>query len=113
VVTWSGPRAIIAKNKVKLLLNLYLTANAAIPRGGHIDIVLEDIETAPRFRISARGSMLRVPPEFLQIHSAQFEDAINAHSVQAYYTVLLAQEAGMDIGITATPEEIVFTAEPA
>ncbi len=34
-VTWSGPRAIIAKNRVKLLLNLFLVAYSSIPRGGN------------------------------------------------------------------------------
>ena len=33
-LTWSGGRALLPKNKVKLLLNLVLVANAAIPRGG-------------------------------------------------------------------------------
>jgi histidine phosphotransferase ChpT len=40
-VTWSGPRAIIPKNQVKLLLNLFLVAYGAIPRGGQIDVVIE------------------------------------------------------------------------
>ena len=33
---WNGPRALLPKNKVKLLLNLLLVANAAIPRGGKL-----------------------------------------------------------------------------
>ncbi|RVB70233.1 histidine phosphotransferase, partial [Mesorhizobium sp. M7A.F.Ca.CA.004.06.1.1] len=32
------------------------------------------------------------------------------HSVQPYYTLLLAREAGMTISIHATPEEIVLSA---
>ena len=40
-VRWSGPRAIIPKNQVKLLLNLFLVAYGAIPRGGEIDVTLE------------------------------------------------------------------------
>src|SRR5687767_9210068 len=39
-VSWNGPRAIIAKNRVKLLLNLFLVAYAGIPRGGSIDVTL-------------------------------------------------------------------------
>src|SRR5690606_718708 len=35
-VTWDGPRAIIPKNRVKLLLNLFLVAYGSIPRGGSI-----------------------------------------------------------------------------
>jgi histidine phosphotransferase ChpT len=110
-LTWSGGRALLPKNKVKLLLNLILVALAAIPRGGKIGVALDDVETEPKFQISASGPMLRVPPKFLELHSGQKpEEAIDAHSVQPYYALLLARESGMEISIHATAEEIVFTA---
>jgi histidine phosphotransferase ChpT len=112
-ITWNGPRAIIPKNKVKLLLNLFLVAYGAIPRGGNIDIYLEDLETRPRFRLVSRGRMVRVPPKFLEIHSGALDEAVDAHSIQPYYTVLLADEAGMRLSASATAEEVVFHAEPA
>ena len=56
-VTWSGPRAIIAKNRVKLLLNLFLVAYGAIPRGGSLDITLENPETDAKFKIVAKGRL--------------------------------------------------------
>jgi histidine phosphotransferase ChpT len=90
---------------------MILIANAAIPRGGKIAVTIEAPETAPKFIISVRGPMLRVPPKFLELHSGKEpEEAIDAHAVQPYYTLLLARESGMEIGIHATPEEIVFTA---
>ncbi|MEO9340240.1 histidine phosphotransferase family protein [Mesorhizobium sp. SB112] len=108
---WQGTRALLPKNKVKLLLNLLLTANAAIPRGGKLTVKLIDVETDPKFVITSSGPMLRVPAKFLELHSGHKpEEAIDAHAVQAYYTLLLAREAGMEIGIHATPEEIQFTA---
>ncbi len=110
-LTWTGRRALLPKNKVKLLLNMILVANAAIPRGGKIDVTLDDVETEPKFTIRASGPMLRVPPKFLELHSGQKpEEAIDAHAVQPYYTLLLAEEAGMKISIHATPEEITFSA---
>ena len=55
--------------------------------------------------------MLRVPPKFLELHSGQKpEDPIDAHSVQPYYTLLLARESGMTITIRATSDEIVLGA---
>ncbi len=111
-LTWTGGRALLPKNKVKLLLNLLLVANAAIPRGGKLNATLENLETAPKFTLSASGPMLRVPPKFLELHSGQKpEEPIDAHSVQPYYTLLLAREAGMTISVHATEEEILFTAE--
>ncbi len=112
-VTWTGPRAIIAKNKVKLLLNLFLVAYGAIPRGGKIDVTLEDPETTPKFTLVAEGRMFRVPPKFVEIHSGTIEEAIDAHSIQPYYTVLLASEAGMTLSAVANAENVVFTAVPA
>ncbi|TJV07621.1 MAG: histidine phosphotransferase, partial [Mesorhizobium sp.] len=97
---WNGPRALLPKNKVKLLLNLILVANAAIPRGGKLTVTLENLDTEPRFALAASGPMLRVPPKFLELHSGNKpEEPIDAHSVQPYYTLLLAREANMTISI--------------
>ncbi|WP_027488891.1 histidine phosphotransferase ChpT [Allorhizobium undicola] len=110
-LTWSGPRAIIAKNRVKLLLNLFLVAYGAIPRGGNMDIVLENPETEARFSITVKGRMLRVPPKFAEICEGRLEEAVDAHSIQPYYTVLLADESGMELKYTVGEGEIVFTAQ--
>ena len=108
---WTGGRALLPKNKVKLLLNLLLIANGAIPRGGTLSVRLENLETEPAFTIVAHGPMVRVPPKFLELHGGrQPEEPIDAHSVQYYYTLLLAKEAGMTISIHGSPEEIVLKA---
>lgn len=109
--TWTGTRALLPKNKVKLLLNLILVANAAIPRGGKLSVNLENLETAPKFTLTSAGPMLRVPAKFLELHSGHKpEEAIDAHAVQPYYTLLLARESGMAIDIHASPEAITLTA---
>jgi histidine phosphotransferase ChpT len=110
-VTWTGPRAIIAKNRVKLLLNLFLVAYSSIPRGGLLDITLENPEVDAKFKIVAKGKMMRLPPKFVEISTGEIEEAVDAHSIQPYYTVLLAEECGMQLGHSATAEEIVFTAD--
>ena len=112
-VTWNGPRAIIAKNRVKLLLNLFLVAYGGIPRGGNIDVVLENPEYDAKFTITIRGRMMRVPPKFIEITSGTLEEAIDAHSIQPYYTVLLADECGMELRHVVSEDKIVFTAEVA
>ncbi len=109
--TWTGPRAYLPKNKVKLLLNLILVANGAIPRGGRLSVTIETPETQPKFILVAGGPMVRVPPKFLEMHSGHKpEEAIDAHAVQPYYTLLLARETGMTIEIHASAEEITLTA---
>src|SRR6516162_9156126 len=37
-MAWNLPRALLAKNRVKLLLNMVLIANGSIPRGGTLTI---------------------------------------------------------------------------
>lgn len=112
-LSWSGKRALLPKNAVKLLLNMVLIANAAIPRGGKISVTLDEVDGQPKFVVAARGPMLRVPPKFLEMHSGiKPEEAIDAHAVQPYYTLLLARESGMEVSIHATAEEIEFIAAP-
>lgn len=109
-LVWQGDRALLPKNQVKLLLNLLLVANAAIPRGGRIEV---NVSTAgpTRFELRAFGPMMRVPARFLELYSEQSpEEPVDAHSVQFYYTLLLAREAGMEIELRAGPEEILFRA---
>ena len=110
-ITWNGPRAIIPKNQVKLLLNLFLVAYGSIPRGGEIVVTLENPEFDPKFTITTKGRMMRLPPKFMEINSGQVEEAIDAHAIQPYYTVMLADEAGMTLNAVQNPEEMVFTAE--
>ncbi len=108
---WHGTRALLPKNQVKLLLNLLLVANSAIPRGGKLRVYLENLESAPAFKIKAEGPMLRVPPKFLELHSgSKPEEPIDAHSVQFYYTLLLARDTGMTVNIRATADEIILSA---
>src|SRR5689334_9384567 len=109
-VVWTGPRAIIAKNRVKLLLNLFLVAYGSIPRGGTIEVTMENPEFDATFKIVARGRLMRLPPKFVEICSGTVEEAIDAHSIQPYYTVLLAEESGMELTYNATAEELVYTA---
>src|SRR5215207_3382016 len=66
-LTWSAPRALLPKNKVKLLLNLLVTAMNAIPRGGAIEVVVTEVtgmSDAPTvaFTLRAKGRNARMPP---------------------------------------------------
>ncbi|WJR65737.1 histidine phosphotransferase family protein [Neorhizobium sp. CSC1952] len=112
-VSWNGPRAIIAKNRVKLLLNLFLVAYGGIPRGGSVDVTLENPEYDAKFIITIKGRMMRLPPKFIEIASGTLEEAVDAHSIQPYYTVLLAEECGMDLKYVVSEDKIVFIAETA
>ena len=53
---WSVPRVLMSKNKVKLLLNLCVLADAAIPRGGVISVTSTGEDDRVTFRIEAKGA---------------------------------------------------------
>lgn len=74
-------------------------------------MTLENPEFDAKFKIVAKGKLMRLPPKFVEIASGNIEEAVDAHSIQPYYTVLLADECGMELGHSATGEEIIFTAE--
>ncbi|MCO5732064.1 histidine phosphotransferase ChpT [Rhizobium sp. SSA_523] len=112
-VTWSGPRAIIPKNKVKLLLNLFMVAYSSIPRGGSLDVLIENPETDAKFTITTKGRMLRLPQKYADVCSGSLEEAVDAHSIQPYYTVLLADECGMELKHVVSEDRIAFIAETA
>ncbi|KXG86245.1 histidine phosphotransferase ChpT [Agrobacterium bohemicum] len=109
-VTWNGARAIVPKNRVKMLLNLFLVAYSAIPRGGNIDVTVENPETDAKFEITVKGRMMRLPAKFVALSEGTEEEDVDAHSVQPYYTLLMARDAGMMIEYVVHEDRIVFTA---
>ena len=56
---FEAPRVLMAKNLVKLLLNLILLANAAVPRGGTIKVSVEGDKDSRRVSRCARSARAR------------------------------------------------------
>lgn len=109
--TWNGERAFLPKNQVKLLLNLILVANASIPRGGTLDCTIDQSGETPTFTLSAAGRMMRVPQKFADFLDGRFDaEPVDAHSVQFYYTLLLAEEAGMAVTAEMSEEAVTYKA---
>ena len=109
-IFWNLPRALLPKNRVKLLLNLILIASSAVPRGGKLTIDPVGEGEALGFRITAEGSHAKIQPavEALLInHSA---DGVDAHTIQPHYTSLLAGTAGLKLSLESAPEKIVLAA---
>ena len=94
-----------------LLLGAIGGALRARARGGKLAVKLENPEADVRISIRVSGPMLRVPPKFMEMHSeGKSSEPIDAHSIQAYYTLLLASESGMEISTRATSDDIEFAA---
>jgi histidine phosphotransferase ChpT len=111
---FEAPRVLMAKNKVKLLLNLILLANAAIPRGGNIAVKVEGAAEAPTFTIRSVGPSARVPAAFEKLVPGDIADlAVDAQSVQAYYAGALARASGMVVAAALDGADVTITAKPA
>ena len=108
---WNGTRGLLPKNKVKLLLNLILIANAAIPRGGKITVTLDDVRH--RAEIHAFGQRADAAGS-AEIPRAAFRPQAGRADRRARRAALLhaaaRREAKMTITIRATADEIVLTA---
>ncbi len=110
-IAWNLPRALLPKNRVKLLLNMVLIAGQSIPRGGQITVDALGEGESMSFRISATGKYAKVPqavPELLA--GGSHGGTVDAHAVQPYYTSLLAKECGLTVTAASENDAIVVAA---
>lgn len=113
-LSWTAPRLLLPKNKVKLLLNLILLATNAIPRGGVIDAQTAVEGDDVRFTIAAKGTNARIPAHAAELVAGRSESGnVDAHGIQAFYTGLVAQAAGMDVAFSILDDTVTITAGPA
>jgi histidine phosphotransferase ChpT len=111
---WSAPRVLMAKNLVKLLLNLILLANAAVPRGGVVSVTVEGETGTPTFTLRSSGPSARIPAAFEKLVPGDVENVeVDAQSVQGYYAGALARSCGVAVAARLDGADVVITAEPA
>jgi histidine phosphotransferase ChpT len=109
--SWTAPVALMAKNRVKLLLNLVLLATSAVPRGGSIKVTVSPSASEPSFTFHCSGPNARIPPAFEKLVPGHIADVhLDAHAVQPYYTGLLARSCGMSVAAVLDGADVVITA---
>jgi len=105
-VAWNLPRVLLAKNRVKLLLNMLVIAQQTIPRGGTLTIDPIGGGETMGFRVTAAGLNARVQQNIAD-HLSSTSGAVDAHAVQPYYTRLLAQACGLSVKLAPEGETVV------
>ncbi|WP_208434099.1 histidine phosphotransferase ChpT [Bartonella taylorii] len=109
ILKWQAPALLLPKNEVKLLLNLLLIANATVSRGGEIVVMILQNENKRSFRFEICGKTLRIPSHFIALYNGNIqEEHIDAHAIQFYYTVLLAEMTDMKINIDETDDSCII-----
>ena len=111
-LTWNLPRLLLAKNRVKLLLNMLVIAAQAIPRGGVLTVDPIGSGDSLAFRIGASGLNARVPQAVPGLLAGGNGQPIDAHAIQPYYAGLLAKDCGLRATIATDGDAIVVTATP-
>lgn len=111
-LNWRGLSGHMAKDKVKLLLNLIQAAITALPKGGDIDVLMGGTIEAPSFLVRCRGAGARPPQYLTEFVAGQKPPALDALTVQAYYTWRLAGSSGMRLEILKDGADILLTAKP-
>jgi histidine phosphotransferase ChpT len=107
-LAWSLPRALLPKNRVKLLLNMLVIATQTIPRGGTLTVESTGEGETMGFRITAAGLNARVPQAVPRLLEGSPENGIvDAHAVQPFYTGLLARACGVAVELAAEGEAII------
>jgi histidine phosphotransferase ChpT len=114
VLQWNCGRRMASRTSVKLLLNLCLIAAGAIPRGGVMAVDISGEDDALAIRVEARGVNAKLShsaADFLA--NAVPNEAVDGHSIQLYYTTLLARESHATLHVSTAPETVTLTVDPA
>jgi histidine phosphotransferase ChpT len=109
-LAWNLPRVLLAKNRVKLLLNMMLLAAQAIPRGGQLTVDPVGQGDDVGFRISAVGTNAKVPQAIPALLAGGSSDhPVDAHAIQPFYTSLLARTCGLSVGMAVEGDAVVVS----
>jgi histidine phosphotransferase ChpT len=110
-LVWNGARQMAPKNKVKLLLNLCVLAFAAIPRGGVVTVEIHGEGEALEAKIEAKGVNARLAKGAAALIAGEPENgAVDAHSIQPYFTGVVARSCGMDVAVSSEGDVVTFRA---
>lgn len=112
--SWSAPRLLFPKNRVKLLLNLIMIAITAIPRGGAISVSVSGDAERCEFAIRAKGLNARIPAHAEALLAGDSETGtVDAHGIQIYYAGMVARASGMSIAFSIDGDEVTIRAATA
>jgi len=113
-LAWNVPRALLPKNRVKLLLNMLVVACGTIPRGGTLAVEPVGAGETMGFRITASGLNARIPQHVAGLLDGNSESGtVDAHAIQPFYTGLLARACGVTVGLAPEGESIVVATKQA
>ena len=110
-LSWSAPRALFPKNRVKLLLNLLVLAINAVPRGGKVTVTVTGDAERCEFAFVSKGLNARIPPHAEALLAGAPESGtVDAHGIQVFYAGMVARAAGMKVTLGLSGDEVTIRA---
>jgi len=110
-LAWNLPRVLLAKNRVKLLLNLLILATQTIPRGGALTVASLGEGDTMGFQITAAGLNARIPQAVPALLATESAAQVDAHAIQPFFTGMLARSCGLTVTLAPDGEAILVTAQ--
>jgi len=111
-IDWNLPRALLAKNRVKLLLNMLVIAGQAIPRGGKVTVDPIGAGDNLGFKVSAAGTNAKIPPAVPPLLTGELGgETVDAHRIQPFYAGLLAKACVLKATVAMDGEAVVVSAQ--
>ncbi len=109
---WNLPRLLLAKNRVKLLLNMLLIAAGTISRGGTLTVdPVPGGEGIAGFVVTASGLNARLNPATAELLAGGPSHAVDAHAIQPLYAGILARECGLTLSASGDGGTVALTAQ--
>jgi histidine phosphotransferase ChpT len=110
---WNAPRLLLAKNKVKLLLNLLVIAQTSVVRGGTItvDLVDDGSNSNTAITVTAKGQNARMPPHAADLIAGKSATGtVDAHGIQAFYAGQVARASSMEVSMALADDALTIRA---
>jgi len=112
--SWSGPRVLLPKNRVKPRLNLVVLAISAVRRAGAVHGTVTGDAEACEFVLLSKGLNARIPPHAEALLAGSPEGGtVDAHGIQVFYAGMVARAAGMNVALAIVGDEVTISATMA
>ena len=108
-ISWTSSHDFLPKGYAKLVLNLVVTAVAAIPRGGQIQIDISGDLERPTITLTSNGEGARCPERVPAILQGEHEGDIDALVIQPYFTHRLLASHNLGTKIEQSENQVQFT----
>jgi histidine phosphotransferase ChpT len=110
-LVWNLPHLLLAKNRVKLLLNMVLIAASSISRGGTLTVdPASAADVAAGFVVTASGLNVKLNPATAELIAGSPTDAVDARAIQPLYAGILARDCGLVLSADGEGGRVALTA---